>query len=530
LAPGLVPALALALASAPGPGPSPDGPTVEAVELHGVDAYGLDQVLKILRIRPPQVLRRSPQATASILETRYHDDGYPAALVAGAYDPESRRLVLTAQEGRLNETVFDGLSPRAARQAAATVALAPGRVLRDDDIRAAFDRLASASDGALGYGESRVEATPAGARLVLTPARSRARLAPLFGGGDLHPVYPWTRVDGLTIPLGGELTLFDLARYDHLRVYAAAFYATSAEKVRYVAGAARPFGPVTVGYEHHDLTDTDDLYRSFDVAGAHGTAIYFEAFANYFRRRGDEAYLFVRITKGAQLGVAFRSDRYDSLPVATGSSDPNVPITPGEMRSIVATVRIDPGGVFADGDVERRSFLQRSLYGTRERVRRHVRAEASFETTPGSGGGDFDFRRFIGDVRGCVGLGPRGALDTRVILGLSGGTLPVQKRFVLGGVGSLRGYPDRAFTGDRMVQATAEARVDAGRRLPRFLAFYDGGQAWDPGASGSWKSSVGVGVQWPASGAFFLRADFARPVGDADLTKVRSLFRLQIPF
>lgn len=527
MAPGLVPALALALTWAPAPDPSPDGPTIDAVELRGVDAYGLDQVLQIVRIRPPQALRRSPEAVASTLETRYHDDGYPAAAVAGSYDPASRHLVLTATEGRLAETVFEGLSPRAAARATEVVALAPGRVLRDEDIRAAFDRLETASDGALRYGESRVEATTPGARLVLTPARSRARLTPLFGGGDLHPVYPWTRVDGLTLPLGGELTLFDLARYDHLRVYAAGFYATSAEKLRYVAGATRPFGPVSVGYEHHDLTDTDDLHRSFDLAGAGGTAIYFEAFANYFRRRGDEAYVFLRLSGSAQVGVAFRSDRYDSLSVTTGSSDPNPAITPGEMRSFVATVRLGPGGLFPDGDAERRSLLQRSLYGTRERVRRHVRGEATFETTPG---GDFDFRRFVGNVRGYLGLGPRGALDARILAGLSGGTLPIQKRFVLGGVGSLRGYPDRTFTGDRMVQATLEARADPGRRLPRLIAFYDGGRVWDPGAAADWKSSVGLGVQWPASGAFFLRADFARPVGEAGETGVRSLFRLQIPF
>lgn len=529
--PGLVPALALTLTCALAAVPASDGPTVDGIELRGVEAYGLEQVLRIVRIRPPQALRRSPEAIASTLATRYHDDGYPAASVNASYDPDSRRLILTAREGRLAQVVCEGLSARAAQQAVRAIDLAPGRVVRDVDIVDAFDRLEAASGGALRHGESRVETTPEGVRLVLSPTRSRARLVPLLGGRDLRPVYPWTRVDGLNIPLGGELTLFDLARYEHLRVYAAAFYGTSSEKARYVAGATRPVGPVTLGYEHHDLTDTDDLYRSFDIGGARGAAVYFEAFANYFRRRGDEAYVFLRISSSTHVGVAYRSDRYDSLPVTTGSSDLNLPVTPGEMRSLLATVRFDPAGLFVDGDDERRSYLQRSVYGTREPPRRHVRGEATFETaSPGSLGGDFDFRRFTGNVRGHMGLGARAAVDLRALLGLSGGTLPIQKLFVLGGVGTLRGYPDRSFSGDGMAQVTTEARFDTGRWLPRLIAFYDGGEAWTSGAGTGWKSSAGFGAQWPPSGALFLRADFAYPVGEAGDAKLRSLFRLQIPF
>ncbi len=398
---------------------------------------------------------------------------------------------------------------------------------------AAFDRLDSASDGALRPGESRVEETPEGARLILTPSRSRLRVSPLFGGRDIHPVYPWTRVDGLSVPLGGKLTLFDLSSYNHLEAYAVGFYATSAETLRYALGVSRPFGPdrlLTVGYERHDLTDTDDLYRSFDLSGAPGTAIYFEAFANYFRRRGDEAYLFLRPWSWAQVGVSFRSDRYESLSVSTGSTDPNDPIAAGEMRSLVATLRLDPGGVLRDRADEMSSHLQRSLHGTRE-TPQPVRLEVSLEASgPHVLGGDFDFKRLLADVRGHAALGPRAAVDARGLLGLSGGTLPPQKRFVLGGVGTLRGYPDRSFAGDRFGQLTAELRLDTGRWLPRLIAFYDGGEAWNDGRGEGWKSSAGFGAQWPAAAPLFVRVDIARPLGDSSRSAFRSLVRLQIPF
>jgi hypothetical protein len=526
-------ALGLAVAAAGRGEDRPGASVVKAVDLEGIHAYQRDQVLRIVRVQPDRPLGRPPEASAQTLETRDHDDGYPAATVAARYDEASGRLSLVAEEGVLAEVVFEGLSSRAAATAARVADLKPGRVLRDIDVIDAFDRLWTASDGALGPGDDRVEAAPDGARLVLAPTTSRLRLSPLFGGNDLHPVYPWTRVDGLTLPLGGDLTVYDLASYDHLRVYAAGFYATSAGKLRYVVGASKPFGPerlVTVGYEHHDLTDTDDLYRSYDLAGAAGTGIYFETFASYFRRQGDEGYLFARVLPWVQAGVSVRSDRYDSLAVTTGSQDANDPITPGEMRSVIVTLSVDPDGAAPSRSDARSFHLQRSLYGARPaplRIRLGARLEMS---GPGVLGGDFDFRRFVADVRGHAPLGSRAALDARGLLGLSSGTLPLQKLFALGGVGTLRGYPNRSFVGDRLGQVTGELRVDPGRWIPRGIAFYDGGEIWSDGAGDGWKSSIGLGLQWPADAPLFVRVDVARPVGDPSLSGVQTLVRLQIPF
>jgi Omp85 superfamily domain len=525
--------LVLLLALAAGEVRSAGPPLVESLDLRGVRAYGRDQVLRIVRVGLHQPLRRTPEAIAATLETRYHDDGYPAATVTARYDENTQRLEVVADEGRIAQVVMEGLSQGAARTALRAAHVDTGIVLRAADVDAAFDRLDAASDGALRRGESRVETTPEGARLVLTPVRSRLRLTPLFGGHDIHPVNPWTRVDGLSVPFGGKVTLFDLSSYDHLEAYAAGFYATSARRLRYAVGVARPFGPdrlLTVGYERHDLTDTDDLYRSFDLAGAAGTAIYFEAFANYFRRRGDEAYLFLRPSPWAQVGLAFRNDRYASLPVATGSTDPNEPVAPGAMRSLIATLRLDPGGVLRDRGDETPSHLQRSLYGTRD-APQPVRLEVSLETSdPGVFGGDFDFRRLVVHAAGHSAFGSRVTVDMRGFLGLSGGTLPPQKRFVLGGVGSLRGYPDRTVSGDRFEQVTTEVRLDTGRWLPRLAAFYDGGEVWNDGDGGGWKSSVGLGAQWPKASLLFVRVDVARPLGDPTLSGLRTLVRLQIPF
>ena len=531
-------ALAVALlASLATSAPADDAlPVIRSIELTGITVYTRDEALRIVRLHEGDPLRREPGLVALGLETRYHDDGYPAARVAGSYDAADGILALEADEGRLAEVVIEGLSARGAARARAEAGLTPGAVLRQEDIAAAFDRIAAASDGALEAGEHRIEELPGGVRLVLEPERAHVRLSPLIGAGELRTARRFNRVDGVNPALGVEITLLDAASYNHLRAYAIGDYGFSSEKLRHAAGLSRPFlrgQRLTLGYEHHDLTDTDDLYRAPGLEEAPGTAIVLGEYADYFRRQGHEAYAFARIGSRSEIGLSWRSDDYRSLPVATGSTDPNPPTTEGRMRSLVATARFTSAGdLHPSGSSERASFLQRDLYGVPREPPRALRAEATFEVaSPSALGGDFDFRRFIANLRGHVALSGRAALDARLLVGLTSGTLPLEKRFSLGGVGTLRGYALKAFPGANIALATGEARFDPGPWLPRFAVFYDGGVAWDSGVTSvGWKSAVGAGIKWPASARVFARVDVARAVGDPHESKVRVQGRVQIPF
>lgn len=511
-------------------------PVVQAVEITGVAAYRRNEVLHIVRLREGGALRRDPATVAQSLETRYHDDGYPAARATASYDAARQTLILEVDEGRLAATVIEGLPDRATARALQAAQLRPGAVLRRQDIAAAFDRIEAASGGALREGEYRLEAAPDGVRLLLRPERSRIRLTPLIGAGDLRTSRRYNRVDGLNLALGVQVIVLDAAAYNHFRAYAIGDYGWGSAKLRHAVGASRPLGTagrLTLGYEHHDLTDTDDLFRASGLEEARGTAIVLQQYTDYFRRRGGEAYIFARVTRHAQVGVAGRSDDYRSLPVATDSDRPNPPVPEGHMRSLVATARFSSAeDLYPTKVSERASFLQRSLYGLSREPPHAFRAEATLETaSPDTLGGDFDFRRLIANLRGHVALSRRTALDSRVILGLSSGAVPLPKRFSLGGVGTLRGYPTKAFPGENIAVATAEWRFDPGRLLPRLAVFYDGGVAWTRGHGGQgWKSAFGAGLKWPASASLFLRVDLARAVGDPAETRVRALVRLQVPF
>jgi hypothetical protein len=334
--------------------------------------------------------------------------------------------------------------------------------------------------------------------------------------------------------IGGDLALFDLGAYNHARAYAVASYGFASGTVRYALGALRPLGGggrTTVGYEFHDLTATDDLHRAQGLDEAPGSVIAFERSADYFRRLGHEAYLFVRLADRLQVGLAWRSDRYGSLAVETGSSDPNPPVAEGLMRSAIASARFSTGRVFPDREDERRSFLQRDLFNAFREPPPGLRGEATFEwASPGTLGGDFAFRRLLVSLRGRAG-GSRLSVDARGILGFTWGDPPEQKRLSLGGFGRLRGYPFAALPGADVALGTVECRLDAARALPRLIAFYDGGIAWGTGATdGAFKHSLGVGLKWPAEAPFFVRVDFARALGDPSVRGARTLARLQLPF
>jgi hemolysin activation/secretion protein len=526
--------VALLLLGRAAAGGEPAAAELRSLETRGATVYTPEQAQKILRLRPGDSLRREPAAIAATLETRYHDEGYLAARVAGVFDAASGTLRLSVDEGRIAEAQVEGTSARAAATALEQASLRPGELLRAEAVFSAFERLEQASDGAFEPGDYRIERVGAdGVRIVLVPRRRTARVDYRLSG----PTRRYGRADGLNLPLGADLTLFDHASFNHVTPYFVSAYGLASKHLRYAAGVSRPFGGsggVTLGYEYHDLTDSDDAYRSVGLEEAHGTAILSTSYGDYFRRRGHEAYAFVRVAPRAQLGLSFRSDDYTSLPVAIDAKDarPNPPIDAGRSRSGIASFRFDASDpLFASRARERHSFVQRSLYGLYPEPPRFFRGEATFEVASKDAlGGDFTFRRLIANLRGRAPLPARQRLDARLLVGLSGGTLPLQKRFALGGLGTLRGYDMKLFPGANLALANLEWSIAPAGPLPRVIVFYDGGVVWTHAQDGAgWKSDLGLGLRFPADTGAFLRLDFARAVSDPSEKRVRTLFRIQLP-
>ena len=536
-------ALLLALVVAAPSEARADPPRIAEIRIRGAEAYDRAAVLRIIRLKPGDTLWRDAAAAGQALETRYHVQGYPAARVTGSFDAATSVLVLDVDEGRLVAVEIEGIGGKAQRHALQVLDLETGKVLKDRDVTRALRRLEKASDGALRSDADQpytVERVAEGGRLTvhLRPVGTRVSISP--GGPGVAELK--NKVEGFAPWVGVEATVHDTATYNHANLYARGAYGFASKDPRFVLGARRPFGAgrrLTLGYEFHDLTDSDDAYRILGFEEPPALILPSASTRDYYRRRGHEAYAFVRLFSGAHLGLTWRGDDYESQPVVSSGRffskkdpRPNPAIDEGSMRSLIATVRwTNRGELFETRRRERDSFLLRSLYGTRMEEGQELRAEATLEVAFPDLGGDFSFRRFIGSVRGYRDVSAGHALRAFVLLGLTGGEVPLQRRFALGGLGTLRGYEVKAFSGDDAALATFEWLVRLPSPFPGLVAFYDGGTVWDRGSERAWKSDVGAGVEWPAGRGLFFRGDLAFPLQKEPGDKsARFTWRIRLPF
>ena len=138
-------------------------------------------------------------------------------------------------------------------------------------------------------------------------------------------------------------------------------------------------------------------------------------------------------------------------------------------------------------------------------------------------GSDFDFTRFQLQLRYAASRGDH-LIRTRLVLGTATSALPIQRQFIIGGRGTLSGYPLYAFAGDHVSLLNLEYFY----RLPipnpngwewlnhlkTFgVLFLDQGQVWnmadkpyrfDP------KTSIGIGLQFGQESPF--RFNLSKPL------------------
>jgi hypothetical protein len=535
----------LLLQEAAPPSPPPAEPAMlREVVLEGVTVFDREQVLKAIRLSPGGRFRRDPEEVAASLRTHYDAQCYIAARVDARYEPAAGRLTLAVDEGRLRALELEGLSAGEEARVREILGLELGKPLCDRSLWEAVDRLEDASGGAYRVADAPpwpVADAPEGRTLRLRVEKRRFRIVPVLSGPDTAPYY--NRVEGYAPSIGADVTIHHGIGENHWSVYARPAYGFSSDEWRYAVGVRRSFGRehlVTAGYERHDLTDTHDLFRRRPLEGQRGRPAPFHVVDDYFRRRGDEAYVFVRPTPRVNLGLSYRGDDYESLPVVADDAiafiprepRPNPEIDEGDMRSLLFTARWSKdAALFARWEDERESYLVRSVFATPFQAAQGARLEGTYELADGLGG-DFSFGRFTGHARARRPLGARHAVLGRVLAGFTHGDPPRQHRFALGGLGTLRGYALKEFPGENMLVTTAEWTMATRPRWPSLVAFYDGGRAWTSGVSGAgWKSAAGVGLDIRFLNRAFARVDVAFPFSPGEGRDAARVYGLvQMPF
>ena len=263
------------------------------------------------------------------------------------------------------------------------------------------------------------------------------------------PSIRYNRVEGLF--LGLSRAPLDWSSWDRGRIYGQGGYAFALNEWQYRIGAETRLGSrrsspnfdLKIGGSHQRNTDTDDLWKASWGENTAAAFFFRHDFFNYFQTEGWTAYSVARLTRYVQLSAAFRDEDYRSLERNTnwsifgdGNFRPNPGINEGQMRSFVFALE---GGSIRD--------LSDRPSGAAFRLEAEI----------GQGlGGDFDFSRYLGDVRTYARLGREAGLSLRFRGGFSEGTVPVQKAFTLGGIGTVRGYEQNQFIGTRMALGNAE--------------------------------------------------------------------------
>ena len=303
-----------------------------------------------------------------------------------------------------------------------------------------------------------------------------------------------------------QVTLRGKIRYEnramlHPDLTLAGGYAWGRERWLYDAGFVQPIlgeRTLSIGASVYRINATADEQRIGSTENTLAALFFREDWRDHFEAEGVSARLALEPTPGVEFAVRWRDEEHRSVPKTTDWG-----LFGGEKR-MRANAPIDDGtlrGVALEGSVDTRNC--------RENPTRGVWLRGSYGWTGSELGGDYEFRKGIVDLRRYVKLSRGHHFDARLV----GGTLdkarrraedgpllgyhavPLQERFYLGGIGTMRATQFKSIEGDRMVLLNAEFRVDVFDDL-QAAVFADVGDAWiEETEVADLHTDVGIGLQ-----------------------------------
>ena len=265
------------------------------------------------------------------------------------------------------------------------------------------------------------------------------------------PAIRYNRVEGLV--LGARLLPLEWGDWDSAKIYGQAGYAFELKKARYEVGAEiRPFPYASDDYDfkiggaYRRNTATNDTWKMNWVENTIAALLFEYDYLDYYQVDGFSLYAIQRLSSYAQFSIGYRSETYSSLDKESTWSlfgghefRLNPGVNRGLMNSMLFTLE---GGQLSGLYSIPRGFAFR------------------FEGELGdSFGGDFSFNRFLGDMRVYMPFGFSSSFAIRTRAGYASDNTPIQKMFTLGGIGSVRAYPQNVFFGTRMLLANVEYTI-----------------------------------------------------------------------
>ena len=487
------------------------GPPLSTLTLEGASVYSRDDVLWLLHLREGTPLPSSPAEVAQALKGRYERDGYTNAEVTADY--QNGVLTLRVDEGRIDEVEITGLSEKAVARIRDDLQIKPGDVYNKRSVGQAVDRIVAASGGAISTRGDVVLEHRSGRNVLTIPLRWNRTHTSLTTGTETREDF-YSPVDALAPAIGVTTTIFDHRDFNHTFIDASVSYKFGRDAAGYSLGIERPLfkGPrLFLGAEIHDFSATDDLWRISPIEQSLVALGFKNTFRDYYRRRGQQIFSVFQMGENNALSAMLRWDRHEPLANGTDFSffrddhefRPNPPVQDQRVHALLLGYTLDTRGMSGAGQVlTYEAHLRDDLFGFGRRQQPGVRLDWTSELAGHGLGGDARFDRHIFNMRGYLSFSPRQLWSARGILGFSGGTLPIERRFAIGGIGTVHGYGFKEAAGDGMALFNTEYRVDltrprqGGSALLAVHGFYDLGKVTGPfdASRTDWLQGIGFGV------------------------------------
>ena len=519
IAAGLLCVAVLVAAPATGQTPAPPLPVLTELVTDGVTVFTPTEIRWGLHLAERAPLPDPPDVLAERLQRRYAREGYTKAVVRATFDESTGRLELRVDEGRVDAVVFEGVDRKLAEELRAAFSVRPGDIFNTRQVADAVRHVLAPTAGAVRLrgsdGFDLVERD--GRRTLVVNVHRRGGDFDATVGTESHEDW-YSPVDGLNFALGFGGTVYDQRRFNHTYLRGYVSYKFARDTAGYMLGVERPVvggaGPPRVLFNAgvYDATSSDDFWRLSIAEQSLVSLAFKNSFRDYYTERGYQVGGAFQPNAYNEFRFSWRSNRHATLANDTNFSffrddetfRPNLTAREGKFRTIVLGYTLDSRAL--DDEVGRRRLnrhLGPDLFGTFGGTRPGVRVDWTSELARTAFGGDFEFSRHIANARAYLPISPEQEVRARLIVGTSSGTLPPQRWFALGGIGTVHGYGFKESAGERMVLGNVEYLLGSVRHA-HAIGFLDLGRVSAPLVGRTaWMKGIGVGL-----GLGDLRLDF----------------------
>ena len=306
------------------------------------------------------------------------------------------------------------------------------------------------------------------------------------GDFSVSPSVSFDRVDGLSLFMHEQ---FSNPEKLYPRIHLIEGYAFESKKWRYRLDFEQPlFSPqsFSFGASVYLITDTFDEDLTGGVENTLSSLFLKKDYRDYFEREGALVFAKQRFMRWNSVTVQYTEDTYRSVDsISKGlfyrhsrQFRANPPVNEGKWATVTAQYELDSREDEQTGPTKHWHRLE-------------------YENGRHKDEPCIEYTRLAADLRTYLNLSPGQHLSCRIKLGATpSGTLPFQKEFYVGGIGTLAAHDYKEFRGDHMVLFNAEYAIDVVKRF-RVILLTDIGKAWygrDALKDQSLEMDVGIGA------------------------------------